>query len=107
MYAQVCTHLDITFVVCLLGRYLSDPKFSNWKMAKKIMRYFQGTKINMLTYRRTNNLDIVGFSDFDYVGYMNDKKSISDYIFLMVGGVVSWKVSSRHSQCLLRCRQSI
>ena len=25
MYAQVCTRLDITFVVGVLGRYLSDP----------------------------------------------------------------------------------
>ena len=25
MYAQVCTHLDIAFVVGMLYRYLSDP----------------------------------------------------------------------------------
>ena len=25
MYAQVCTHLDIAFVVDVLSRYLSDP----------------------------------------------------------------------------------
>ena len=25
MYAQVCTHHDIAFVVSVLGRYLSDP----------------------------------------------------------------------------------
>ena len=25
MYAQVCTHLDIAFVVGVLSRYLSDP----------------------------------------------------------------------------------
>ena len=45
----------------------------------------------MLTYRRTNTLDIVGFSDADYAGCMDDKKSTSGYIFMMAGGAVSWK----------------
>ena len=25
MYAQVCTHLDIEYIVRMLGRYLSNP----------------------------------------------------------------------------------
>ena len=33
MYAQVCTCLDIAFVVDMLGRYLSDPNQSHWKAA--------------------------------------------------------------------------
>ena len=60
-------------------------------MAKKVLRYFQGTKDLMLTYRRTDTLEVVGFSDSDYAGRMDDKRSISGYIFMMVKGVVSWK----------------
>ena len=89
MYAQVCTHPDIVFVVGMLGRYLSDPRLSHWKAAKKVMQYLQATKDHMLTYRRTNTLDIVGFSDADYAGCMDDKKSTSGYIFMMAGGAVS------------------
>ena len=37
----------------------------------------------MLTYRRTNTLEVVGFSDSDYTGCMDDKKSISGYIFMI------------------------
>ena len=43
MYAQVCTRLDIAFVVNVLSRYLSDPDQSHWKGAKKVLRYLQGT----------------------------------------------------------------
>ena len=50
MYVQVCTRPDIDVVVSVLGRYLSDPGLSHWKAAKKVMRYLQGTKDNMLTY---------------------------------------------------------
>ena len=45
----------------------------------------------MLTYRHTNTLEVVGFSDSDYVGWVDDKKFTSGYIFMMVEGVVSWK----------------
>ncbi|KAJ8756040.1 hypothetical protein K2173_024587 [Erythroxylum novogranatense] len=50
-----------------------------------------GTKDYMLTYRRADTLDIVGFSDADYAGCVDDKKSTSGYIFMMAGGAVSWK----------------
>ena len=39
MYAQVCTRLDIAFVVSMLGKYLSDPSQSHWKATKKVLRY--------------------------------------------------------------------
>ncbi|GJT37412.1 hypothetical protein Tco_0937277 [Tanacetum coccineum] len=34
--------------------------------AKKVLRYLQGTKDYMLTYRRSNNLELVGYVDSDY-----------------------------------------
>ena len=93
-YAQVCTRPDI--VVGVLGRYLSDSSQSHWKVAKKILRYLQGTKDLMLTYRSIDTLEVVGFSDSDYAGCVDDKKSTSGYIFMMVEGVVSWK-SVKHT----------
>ncbi|CAM8996866.1 unnamed protein product [Rhodiola kirilowii] len=68
MYAQVCTRLDIAYAVGVLGRYQSNPGIDHWKAAKKVLRYFQGTKDYMLMYRRTDNLEVVGYSDSDYGG---------------------------------------
>ena len=45
----------------------------------------------MLTYRRNDTLEVDGFSDSDYAGYMNDKKSTSSYIFTMAEGEILWK----------------
>ena len=91
MYAQVCTSPNIAFVVGVLDRYLSDPGQSHWKEAKKVLKYLQGIKDLMLTYWRTNTLEVVGFSGSNYARYMDDKKSTSGYIFMMAEGVVSWK----------------
>ena len=91
MYDQVCTRPDIAFVMGMLGRYLSNPGCQHWKAAKKVLRYLQGTKDLMLTYRHTSLLDVVGFCDAGFAGCIDDKKSTMSYIFMMAGGDVSWK----------------
>ena len=68
MYAQVCTRPDLAFVTGMLGRFQSNPGPDHWKAAKKVLRYMQGTKDYMLTYRRSDNLQVVGYSDADFAG---------------------------------------
>ena len=68
MYAQVCTCPDIAFIVRMLGRYLSNPGMDHWKTAKWVMRYLQRTNKYMLTYRRSDQLEIIGYSDSDFAG---------------------------------------
>jgi hypothetical protein len=91
MYAQVCTRPDIAYDVSVLGRYLNDPGLSHWTAAKKVLRYLKGTKNFMLTYRRSDILEVVGYSDADFAGCSNDRRSTSGYVFLMAKGAVSWK----------------
>jgi hypothetical protein len=64
-------------------------------MAKKAMRYVQGTKDYMLTYRSSDCLEIKGYSDADYAGDKDEKKSMSGYIFTLAGGAISWRSSKQ------------
>ena len=45
----------------------------------------------MLTYQRTNILDVIGFCDANFASCIDDKKSTTSYIFVMTRGIVSWK----------------
>ena len=47
MYAQVCTRLDIAYIVGILGKYLSNPGMDHWKKAKWVIRYLQRTKAHV------------------------------------------------------------
>ena len=38
----------------------------------------------MLTYRHTDTLEVVGFNDSDYAGWVDDKKFTFSYIFMMI-----------------------
>ena len=68
MYAQVCTPPEIAFAVNALGRYLINPGLNHWKAVKKVMRYLQGTKDYMLTHKRSDQLEVTGYSDFGLQG---------------------------------------
>jgi hypothetical protein len=77
----VCTRPDLAFVTGLLGKYQKNPRIERWKLVKKVMRYLQGTKGLMLTYKRSDSLQIEGYSDSDYAG--EERKSTSGYIFTL------------------------
>ena len=46
-------------------------------------------------YIRTSNLEVVGYSDLDFVGCfagcVDSHKSTSGYIFILAGGAISWR----------------
>ena len=55
------------------------------------MRYLQGTKDYMLMYRRIDSLEVIGYSDIDFDGCVDSRKSTSGYVFKLTGRAVSWR----------------
>ncbi|XP_042489962.1 uncharacterized protein LOC122069943 [Macadamia integrifolia] len=65
----------------LLG--LSQKAYINNVAAKKVMRYLQGTKDYILTYRAIDQLEMIECSDSDYACCLDNRKSTSGYVFLL------------------------
>ena len=82
MYAQVCTRPDLAFTAGVLSRYQSNPGWVHWVGVKKALRYWQGTKHYMLMYKRSNNLEVECYTDADFAGDEDDRKSTSGYIYI-------------------------
>ena len=78
-YVHTCTRPDISFAVGMLGRYQSNSGMDHRKAAKKIFRYLQGTKEYMLTYRRSDHLEVIRYSESDFVGCLDSRKSTFGY----------------------------
>jgi hypothetical protein len=95
MYAQVCTRPDLAYITGMLGRFQKNPGMKHWIAAKKVLRYLQGTKDLMLVYRKTDALEIMGYTDSDYARCEEDRKSTSGYVFMLAGGAISWKSSKQ------------
>jgi hypothetical protein len=49
----------------------------------------------MLTYERSDNLEIVGYSDSDFADCLDTDRSTSGYVFKLAGGAISWSSSKQ------------
>ena len=73
----------------MLDRYLSNPRIDHWKAAKRVLRYLQRAKDYVLKYRKSDKLEIVGYTNSNFVRCQDSIKSTSSYIYLLTGGVIS------------------
>ena len=84
------TRPDIMFAVSLISRFMERPKEAHWKAAKRILRYVKGTKRFGILYTFSESSDLVGYTDSDWDGSVDDQKSTSGYLFHMGSGAISW-----------------
>ncbi|XP_075489673.1 secreted RxLR effector protein 161-like [Primulina tabacum] len=84
------TRPDIMFVTCLISRYMAKPKEIHLQAAKRVLRYLKRTMDYGIHYMKKGDGKLLAFTDSDYAGDMEDRKSTSGYVFLMNSGAVSW-----------------
>lgn len=90
MYLSTRTRPDITFAVCNVAKYCSNPSVKHWVAVKRIFRYLKGTIDLGIHYSKVDS-ELVGYSDADWAGDRSDRRSTSGYCFVLSGGVVSWR----------------
>ena len=94
LYAAMMTRVDIVFQVQALSRHLQSSKEEHMVAAKRVLRYLQGTKDLSLVYEANKDdcgkPSIVGFSDADWGGDHDTRRSTTGYLFKLGGGAVSW-----------------
>ncbi|RDX61703.1 hypothetical protein CR513_60047, partial [Mucuna pruriens] len=56
---------------------------------KRVMRYLRRTKGYVLTYRKSEGLEIIMYSNSDFAGCQDSKRSTSRYIYMLAGGAIS------------------
>ena len=84
------TRPDIMHVVSLISRFMERPKKAHWQAAKRILRYMKGTKKYGILYTTSKNSKLIGYTDSDWVGSVDDRKTTSGYVFHMGSGAISW-----------------
>ena len=82
-YVANGTRPDIAFIVNALSRYNSAPTELHMTALKRVLRYLKGTQDLALTYSRETTPALVAFSDADWAGDTETRKSTSGNVFLM------------------------
>lgn len=84
------TRPDLMYVVSLISRFMASPTELHLQAAKRVLRYLKGTVDLGVFYRKKGKGELMAYTDSDYAGDVDDRKSTSGYVFLLSEGAVSW-----------------
>ena len=98
LYLSTATRPDLTYAVSNVAKYSAKPTKQHWMAVKRIFRYLKGTIDYGLFYSKDGSDECVGYSDSDWAGDLNDRKSTSGYLFQISGAAISWR--SKKQTCV-------
>lgn len=84
------TRPDIMFAVSLLSRFMHCASEIHFQAAKRIVRYIKGTTNYGIRYTYCQNFKLLGYSDSDWAGSVDDMRSTTGFCFSFGSGVFSW-----------------
>ena len=81
---------DVMEVIGQVAIFQAAPKETHIIEVKSIFKYLKGTLDFGLWYPKGNDLTLIAYSDADWVGCVDDRKSTSRIAFFLGGCLVSW-----------------
>jgi hypothetical protein len=85
------TRPDIAYVVSVVSRYMHDPRTSHLDAVNRILRYLKSCPGKGILCSRNGHLNIEGYTDADWAGCLEDRRSTSGYCMFVGGNLVSWR----------------
>ena len=103
MYMMIGSRPDLSFAIGKLSQHLEKPLQEHWLAVKRLLRYVSGTRTHGILLGTEKNFDLVGFSDSDWAGCHESRKSTSGFVFTLAGGAISWKSKKQSVIALSTC----
>ncbi len=93
MYAMTMTRPDLGYALSVLSRYCSNPDSTHIRAATRVLRYVKGTLHYGIHYEGKESL--IGYTDADFAGAIDGRRSTGGYIYFLSGGPISWSSKRR------------
>ena len=89
MYIAACTRPDLAFAASSLARHMAKPTERHWLQLKGVGRYLFATRDYGIVLG-VSAAGLHGYTDSDYAGDKDSRRSRTGFIFLLHGGPISW-----------------
>jgi hypothetical protein len=91
------TRPDLSYAVQQVCLFMHDPRESHLQLIKRIHRYIQGTSHLGLQIFRDPSHELVAYSDADWAGCPDTRKSTSGFAIFLGKNLVSWSSKRQHT----------
>jgi histone deacetylase 1/2 len=89
------TRPDISYAVNKVCQFLHAPTTVHWTAAKRILRYVKGTPTVGLTFSKSNSGLVSAFSDADWAGCLDDRRSTGGFAIFFGPNLISWSAKKQ------------
>ncbi|CAI5717429.1 unnamed protein product [Peronospora effusa] len=86
--------------VGVLSQFAADPCPTHWQALKRVLRYLQLTPTLGICFIGAGNGKLLGYSDADWAGDTDTRRSTSGYVFVLNNGCISWRSKKQRSVAL-------
>ena len=83
------TYPDIAYSVSVVSQYMSYPTIDNWAAIEHILCYLKGASGRGILYNNHDHNRLECFTDVDWAGSKEDRRSTSGYYVFVGGNLVS------------------
>jgi hypothetical protein len=84
------TWLDVAFAVNRASQYMHNLTMLHWSAVKWILRYLKGSLDYGIQIRASTNLTLNAYSDSDWAGCPDDRRSTTGYLVFLGPNLISW-----------------
>ena len=88
------TRPDLSFAVNQACQYMHCPTTTHWTAVKRILRYIKGTFDHGIFFQ-PGSLCLEAFSDADYAGSPDDRRSTGGYCVYLGANLISWSAKKQ------------
>ncbi|XP_062075662.1 uncharacterized mitochondrial protein AtMg00810-like [Humulus lupulus] len=85
------TRFDIAFAVSLVSQYMYNPLEEHLEAVYKVLRYLKKTPGIGLLYKKNEERGVEAFTDVDWAGSIEDRRSTIGYCTKVWGNLVTWR----------------
>jgi hypothetical protein len=107
LYAATISRVDLAYIVSSLARYVNNPHNYHMAAAIRVLQYLVGREHYSLTFSREDADDnnsskhhFVIYSDSNWGGDKEDRKSVSGWISMYNGRPISWQSKKQSTVAL-------
>lgn len=85
------TRPDIAYAVGVISQFMHQPQKEHMEAATRVIRYLKGSSSRGVLFQKFGHLNIEGYTDADWAGNPNDRRSTSGFFTLVGGNLVTWR----------------
>ena len=89
------TRPDITFITQQLSQFLSKPTQTHYTAALRVLKYLKGSPGKGIFFPRASSLHIQGYTDADWAGCKDTRRSISGHCFFLGQSLICWRTKKQ------------